>query len=503
MIRLSSFFRNEGRPNGGPSLNGLRRCLIVGSGRAGSAILRDLIDTPEFGLSPIGFLDDNPRKRRVLGAPVLGRTSDLASICRERQVDVVIVAIPGLAALEFNRLVREASAIGVDVRYLPSFLAAIERDAHLTDLRRMRFDRLLHRNEMQVVRSKSRSVAEGKVVLVTGAGGSIGTELCRQIESFKPRALYMLDHDESNLHRLQMELDGKALLDSNRIVIADIRDDSRIRQIFQQVRPQVVFHAAAHKHLPLLELHPCEGVKTNVLGTMQLAEAAVREGTETFILISTDKAADPTSILGATKRLAELIVTLYASGRTKFASVRFGNVLGSRGSFLSVLSEQFESGVPITITHPDVTRFFMTVEEAVGLVIEAASMADSGETFVLDMGDPLRIVDLVHAYADQLHVEMNEASITYTGLRPGEKLSESLFGAGEERIPTAHPKIWATRTPQPPPEMPALLSELFASAAINHADQVRSLLSLLVPGFTPSLPGSLVSALAAPYPDDF
>ncbi len=414
------------------------------------------------------------------------------------------MAIPSLPTSGIRRLAQMAAAAGASVRYLPSFLAAMERDARISDLRRLRIDRLLGRHEVHVVRSASRAMVAGKRVLVTGAGGSIGSELCRQIKGFEPEVIYVLDHDESNLHRLQMQLNGKALLDSDDLIIADIRDRNRMRRLFSALRPQVVFHAAAHKHLPLLERHPCEGVKTNVLGTKHLVEAAIESGVECLILISTDKAADPISVLGATKRLAEMVLQHYSNQGVQLASVRFGNVLGSRGSFLSVLSEQIENGEEITVTHPDVTRFFMTIEEAAGLVIEAAGMASAAETFVLDMGEPVRIVDLVKNYAEQVHLTGDQLRICFTGLRPGEKLNEQLFSDAEERLLTRHPKIWATLPREPGPDFPARLEALCAAAEAERANEVRRLMSELVPEYRPPLAVSAQVALAAaPYPDDY
>jgi FlaA1/EpsC-like NDP-sugar epimerase len=302
-----------------------------------------------------------------------------------------------------------------------------------------------------------------------------------------------------------MQLEGQALLDNDDLIIADIRDAGRIHQIFRAVRPEVVFHAAAHKHLPLLERHPAEGVKSNVLGTKTLVGAALESGVERFILISTDKAADPVSILGATKRIAEMIVQLRAGGATKFASVRFGNVLGSRGSFLAVLSEQIEKGDVVTVTHPDVTRFFMTVEEAVGLVIEAASMAEAGETFVLDMGAPVRIVDLVHSYATQMHLDASKLEIRFTGLRQGEKLNEDLFGKSEERTPTLHPKITATVPRAIASDFADRLDALLFAASANRPPyEIKRYLSLVLPEYSPPHEApSQNGHFAYIYPDDF
>ncbi|HEX9363121.1 MAG TPA: nucleoside-diphosphate sugar epimerase/dehydratase [Candidatus Dormibacteraeota bacterium] len=497
----------SGNAHSGPHAPAAMACLIVGAGQAGRVIARDLRKLPEFGLLPIGFVDDDPARRAVLGLPVLGTLAQLPEVCREHHVDAVVIAIPSLPSIRIRELAERAAEVGAHVRYLPSFVAALERQTLINELRSLRISSLLGRQEMRVVRTDSQAVVAGKRVLVTGAGGSIGSELCRQIKGFGPAGLYLLDHDESNLHRLQMQLEGQALLDNDQLIIADIRDAGRIHQIFRALRPQVVFHAAAHKHLPLLERHPAEGVKSNVLGTKTLVGAALESAVERFILISTDKAADPVSILGATKRIAEMIVQSRAGGATRFASVRFGNVLGSRGSFLAVLSEQIEKGEMVTVTHPDVTRFFMTVEEAVGLVIEAASMAEAGETFVLDMGNPVRIVDLVHSYAAQMHVDTKKLQIRFTGLRQGEKLNEDLFSKSEQRTPTAHPKITATVPPAIAADFADRLDALIFAASANRPPyEIKYYLSHVLPEYRP--PQEVLGEngnghFAYLYPDDF
>jgi FlaA1/EpsC-like NDP-sugar epimerase len=477
--------------------------LIVGAGSAARTLTRDLRRTPDYGLQPVGCLDDDPRVRGMSGIPVLGRLSDLHRIVLEYNIEAVVIAIPSLPAARMHSLVRDAANTGARVRVLPSFLAAMERVARAADMRTVSVSALLGRDERRIMQPAARAALSGARVLVTGAGGSIGQELCRQLRSHYPASLHMLDHDESNLHTLQLELDGEALLDSAEVIIADIRDSARIRQVFHSIRPEVVFHAAAHKHLPLLERHPCEGVKSNVLGTQIVVEAAVEFGAKRFVLISTDKAADPTSILGATKRLAEMVVQANATGPTRACSVRFGNVLGSRGSFLTVLAEQVERGEPVTVTDPEVTRFFMSVEEAVSLVLSAAPMADCGETFVLDMGEPVRIVDLVHRYAEQLHLP--DVQIRYTGLRPGEKLHETLFGADENRLRTVNPAVWATRPPRPPQDFAHRLGDLYAAAADGSNEKVRELLISLIPDYAPLAADSaeLASASVGPYADEF
>jgi FlaA1/EpsC-like NDP-sugar epimerase len=477
------------------------RTLVVGAGEAGRTLARALRRSPNYGLAPIGFLDDAPALKRVTGLPVYRPIQALAEVARAQRADACVVAIPSLPAPRLAAVIEGARAAGLHVRYLPSFLAAVERDARLSDLRQLRVESLLGRSELHVVSEKAARLISGERVLVTGAGGSIGSELCRQISGFGPAALYLLDHDESNLHRLQLEITGSGLLDADEIIIADIRDQRRIDQVFAATRPELVFHAAAHKHLPLLERHPCEAVKSNVRGTHNLVDSAARHGTSRFVLISTDKAADPTSVLGATKRLAELVVQRAAGGTVTLASVRFGNVLGSRGSFLSVLADQIARDEPVTVTHPDVSRFFMTVEEAVGLVLETAAMAEYAETFVLDMGEPVQIVSLVRNYATQLKVP--DVEIKYTGLRPGEKLAEKVFSDAEERVPSAHPKIWATRCREPSADFAWLLNNLYAAADDGDAVCAKELLRLLVPEYLPSdRPETPVSA-GAPYPDGF
>ncbi|HET8594968.1 MAG TPA: nucleoside-diphosphate sugar epimerase/dehydratase [Intrasporangium sp.] len=484
-----------------PSMQRGLRTLIVGAGQAGRALARDLERVEDFGLAPIGFLDDDPNRRVVRHLPVLGTLADLLAVATVQRVDVVLLAIPGLPAQEVRRLAMTAARAGASVRHLPSFIAMLQRDVVGTDLRSLEVGSLIGRPEMHVVSPEVEHTIAGARVLVTGAGGSIGSELCRQVSAFGPARLVMLDHDESNLHRLQLELTGEALLDSDDLIVADIRDAGRMHQVMEEVRPDIVFHAAALKHLPMLERHPCEGVKSNVVGTRNVVRAAVDAGVGRFVLISTDKAADPTSVLGATKRLAEQVVKAAAGERTIVSAVRFGNVLGSRGSLLAILGEQMRNDEPITVTHPEVTRFFMTIEEAVGLVLEAAHLARGGETFVLDMGEPVRIVDLVANYARQLRLP--EAEIRFTGLRPGEKLHETLFSVTEQRRPTVHPRIFSTVTDlERDHELDDDLAPLVEATSRNAATEVKRLLASILDTYTqaPAADGVPIPAL---YPDDY
>ena len=332
--------------------------------------------------------------------------------------------------------------------------------------------RLLGKTTTPVYSPAAKASVAGRKVLVTGAGGSIGSEIVRQLQRLDPECVYMLDQDEGALHALQVELFGHGLLDDDRVVLADIRDGNTLDRLMARIRPDVVFHAAAHKHLPLLERYPAEGIKANVLGTANVVAAAARAGTQVFVNISTDKAAAPSSVLGATKRLAERVTAAHAGGAMKVASVRFGNVLGSRGSFLPTLHWQLGNNLPVTITDPGVTRYFMSIPEAAGLVIEAGEMASSGETYVLDMGQPVRIEDLVRRFATELNVRPH---ITYTGLRPGEKLHEELSDGIETLNPTRHAMISAVRADGPAdPGLLAEVSRLGLAIAVDGDDELRA-----------------------------
>jgi FlaA1/EpsC-like NDP-sugar epimerase len=337
----------------------------------------------------------------------------------------------------------------------------------------------LDRQPQVVYGRTAREFIEGKRILVTGAGGSIGSELVRQLHTMRPGSVSMLDHDESGMHALSVDLHGHGLLDDASTVLADVRDRACMRRLMLQMRPQVVFHAAAHKHLPLLERYPVEGVKTNVLGTLNVVSAAVEAGAERFVNVSTDKAARPSSVLGATKRVAEMAVSAHAETATRVVSVRFGNVLGSRGSFLHSLASQLLNGEAVTVTHPAVTRFFMTIPEAAGLVIEAAALAESSATYVLDMGAPVRILDLIRRFAELSGAAFPEIRIT--GLRPGEKLHEELHDDAEIRLETPHPRIWSMHAKTAAPtDLLERIDALYPLTVSGDVDELlRALRSLL------------------------
>jgi FlaA1/EpsC-like NDP-sugar epimerase len=417
------------------------RLIVFGAGEAGEQIVTALLRNPESPYLPVALIDDDPRKGqlRMRGVPVRGGREQLLDVAKLEGADAVLVAIPSASA----NLVREISAIclsgGLQVRILPAAHELFDGQVGVADIRPLSEADLLGRREIDTDIQAIAGYLAGRTVLVTGAGGSIGSELCRQVIRFGPSRLVMLDRDESALHSVQMSIDGRALLDSRDLVIADIRDRSRLEEVFAEHQPDVVFHAAALKHLPLLEMHPSEAVKTNVHGTVHLLELSVRSGVERFVNISTDKAANPCSVLGWSKRITERL-TAHTSHATDgpFLSVRFGNVLGSRGSVLTAFRAQIEHGGPVTVTDVDVTRFFMTVEEAVQLVIQAGAIGRSGEVLVLDMGEPVRIAEI----AQRLVAQANRPiEIVYTGLRPGEKMHEDLLGTDETDVRPFHPLI--------------------------------------------------------------
>lgn len=418
-----------------------RRALIVGAGEVGRTLAHSMRRDPSSVWEPVAFLDDDPKKRhlRSAGASVLGTSADMAAVAERIQADVLVIGTPIISAETLGTLTAEAAEIGLPVKIVPA-LDEMIGGVHHADLREIEPKDLLGRRPVVTDMTTISSMLVGKTVLVTGAGGSIGAELCRQIAQFDPSELVMLDRDESALHSLLLMMDGTADLGNENMVLADIRDAERMDAVFAAHRPDVVFHAAALKHVNMLENAPDEAYKTNVLGTHNVLEAAHRHGVERFVNISTDKAADPHNVLGYSKRLAEGLTAQKAviAPEGSWVSVRFGNVLGTRGSVLHTFIAQIERGGPVTVTDPGVTRFFMTVGEAVQLVLQAAVVGDSGKALVLDMGVPVEIAHLARQLID---ASGKDVEIVYSGLRPGEKMHEVLFAPGEGASPTAHPLI--------------------------------------------------------------
>ncbi|HSJ22177.1 MAG TPA: nucleoside-diphosphate sugar epimerase/dehydratase [Nocardioidaceae bacterium] len=420
---------------------GGRATLVYGAGDAGRQLVRSMLVTPGSDMRPVGFLDDDRWKQRlrVHGVSVLGGRGDLAAASKT-DAELLVIAAPSAGPGLVRDVSNAAREIGLAVKVLPGVGEMLgRRDISIRDVRDIDVQDLLGRGAVETDVAAIAGYVTGKRVLVTGAGGSIGSELCRQLHTYGPAELIMLDRDESALHAVQLALHGKALLDSSEVVLADIRDRSAIDRVFLDREPEVVFHAAALKHLPMLEQYPSEALKTNVLGTANVLEAAAMVGVERFVNISTDKAADPTSVLGYSKRVAERLTAAIAADTSgTYLSVRFGNVLGTRGSVLTSFASQIANGGPVTVTHPEVTRYFMTAQEAVQLVIQAAAIGDDGEVLILDMGEPVRILDV----AKQLIAQSgSDVDIVFTGLREGEKLHEHLYGSGETGDRPVHPLV--------------------------------------------------------------
>ncbi|TBT82573.1 polysaccharide biosynthesis protein [Propioniciclava sinopodophylli] len=424
------------------------RALIYGAGDAGSQVAK-LVDTavePPYTIA--GYLDDDPTKKflRIRGYRILGRGEDLEGVASQTEAETLILAVSEASPQFLADLDARAKALGLKLVVVPPVREMIDGRVELDKLRQFNVADLLGRRPIKTDLSEIAGYLSGKIVLVTGAGGSIGSELARQLKKLGPAKLLLLDRDESALHAVQLSIYGQGLLDTDDMVLCDIRDSEALMKIFRRHRPEVVFHAAALKHLPMLEQYPDEGWKTNVLGTLNVLDAAHQVGAERFVNISTDKAADATAVLGQTKRLAERLTAHYAelTGRP-YLSVRFGNVLGSRGSVLYAFRAQIERGGPLTVTHPDVTRFFMTIPEACELVLQAGAIGQPGDALVLDMGEPVKIVDVAKRLLEESG--RTDIEITYTGLRHGEKLHEVLFSQGEDHIETQHPLISCVPVP--------------------------------------------------------
>ncbi|WP_200210542.1 nucleoside-diphosphate sugar epimerase/dehydratase [Micromonospora coerulea] len=419
--------------------------LLFGLGNAGQGLLRAMLSDPRGRYLPVGVLDDDPAKRdlRVGGVRVLGGRHDVGTAIRRTGATTLIFSVANADAA-LIRQIREATLrTGAAFKVLPPVRELVDHRITVTDVRDVRISDLLGRRQVVGDLTLTGNGLTGRRILVTGAGGSIGSELCRQIMRADPGELMMLDRDESALHALQMSLHGRALLDGPELILADLRDDAGIKQIIRERRPEIIFHAAALKHLTLLQRHPGEAVKTNVWGTLSVLEAC--RDVARFVNISTDKAADPVSVLGYSKRITERLTAHAAAAYPgTFLSVRFGNVLSSRGSVVTAFQRQIESGQPVTVTHPDVTRYLMTVQEAVHLVLQAAEIGRDGEALVLDMGEPVRIEDLARQMIGQA---ASPVPIIYTGLRPGEKLHEDLLGTGEADVRPLHPLISQVTVP--------------------------------------------------------
>ena len=430
-------------------IDDLKRVLVFGAGDAGAMIAKEMELHPELKYKLIAFMDDSPDKigRKVNGIPILGGVEDVSGIVDKKSIDEIIIAIPSAKPAVINNIYEQCSKTSCKVKILPSMSQLIDETIMLKKIKDVDIEDLLGRDPVMVDLENVAGYLGGKVVLVTGGGGSIGSELCRQIASYGPKRLLMLDNYENNLYSILNELNAKYPELDIVPIIANVRELERLSEIFNEYKPNIIFHAAAHKHVPLMESHPEEAIKNNVFGTWNVASCADKYKADRFVLISTDKAVNPTNVMGATKRIAEMIIQgLNTKSKTEYVAVRFGNVLGSNGSVIPLFKEQIEHGGPVTVTHPDITRFFMTIPEAVQLVIQAGAMAEGGEIFVLDMGEPVKIMDLAKNLIRLSGFEPNEdIDIEITGLRPGEKLYEELLMNEEGLKATRHNKIFVAQ----------------------------------------------------------
>ncbi|MHA6261279.1 polysaccharide biosynthesis protein [Sporosarcina sp. CAU 1771] len=442
-----------------------KRTMIVGAGQAGTMVARQLLQNPESGMKPILFVDDDSAKHglEIFGLKVQKGTIHIPSIVQANQIEKIVIAIPSMSKKDLAKLTKTCLDTGVKTQKIPRIEDLMTGKVSVNDMSDVKIEDLLGRDQVELDLKAIADKLTEKTILVTGAGGSIGSEICRQVSEFRPKRIVILGHGENSIYTIDGEL-RKLVPEETEIIpiIADVQDRMRIFDIVSQYKPDVIYHAAAHKHVPLMESNPMEAVKNNIFGTKNIAEAADTFGVPYFVMISTDKAVNPPNVMGATKRFAEMIVqNLAKESNTKFAAVRFGNVLGSRGSVVPLFKEQIKRGGPITVTDPEMTRYFMTIPEASSLVIQAGTLAAGGEIFVLDMGEPVKIVDLAKNLIKLSGYNEDEIKIEYSGMRPGEKLFEELLNENEIQSGYVFPKIHMGKaTPITKEEMESVIKEL-------------------------------------------
>ena len=484
----ASFFNPAYFPFFNPDREKRKRLLIVGAGDAAEKMLREILDNPRLRYNPVGLLDDDPRKqgRAIHGVPVLGLIDDLENV--PVQFDEILIAIPSARGEDMRKIVELCDRTGKRFRTIPKIGELIEGRITVNSIREVRLEDLAGRQEINLDQERISRFLYGKRILVTGAGGSIGSELVRQISRFEPQVVGLLDFSELNLFQVEQEFRLRLQTLPTESFLTDIRDREALQEVLTRFRPHVIFHAAAYKHVPMQESHPREAVLNNVLGTRNLVELAVEADAERLVLVSTDKAVRPTNVMGATKRVAELFVESM-NGRqvTRFVAVRFGNVFSSSGSVIPLFQQQIAAGGPVTVTHPEVTRYFMSIPEAAQLILQAGAMGEGGEIFILDMGEPIRIVDMARDLIRLHGLEPDkDVLIEFTGLRPGEKLYEELITSGEGIVSTNHKKILVLRGKTL--DAPALLAQiesLLAVARQGDDEAIRRKLRDIVPEYHP------------------
>ena len=475
----------------GTSSKVLKHALIAGAGKAGVLVLNEIRTNANMGIGVIGFVDDNPLKMEtdIQGVPVLGRMEDIPKLADQYAIDEVIIAIPSAGYRDIARILNIARSAQVNTKVLPSLGRLIQEDGIVGQLKDVSFDALLGRQTIKFKREADLNIMkkeiEGKGVLVTGAGGSIGSELCRQVATFNPRLLILLDRYENTLYELEIDLKRKFPNQPILSVVGDILDSVKVNELLRENKVNLVYHAAAYKHVPLMEREPTGAVRNNVFGTLNVAKLAVENHVDKFVLISTDKAVNPANIMGTTKRVAEMIIQgLSGNGSgTKFIAVRFGNVIGSNGSVIPIFRHQIIEGGPVTITHAEATRYFMSISEAVQLVMTAGAMGTGGEIFLLDMGEPIKIIDIATKLINFSGLKPGkDVDIVFTGLRPGEKLHEELYWQGEGIVPTENKKITMLKpNGLYPDRLYAQLKKLEESSDLSNIQGIYTLLKEIVP----------------------
>jgi FlaA1/EpsC-like NDP-sugar epimerase len=503
IIRI--FLTQAGPSNGRFSLSFLssrvsefKRMLIIGAGDAGEKMYRELRDNPNLNYHIVGFVDDDPKKlgMRIHGVPILGGVDELSRLVKKHEIDEILIAISSASGKEMRRIVERCKAAGIKFKTIPGIGELIDGRVSIKTIRDVSYEDLMGRKPVRMEMDKIGNYATGEAVLITGAGGSIGSELCRQIARFDPSPLILLDCAENNLFQVEMEFSRDYPQVEYIPILGNILNSTLLDNIFQTYHPRVVFHAAAYKHVPMMELNPWEAIHNNVQGTQSLLEAVRNYGVERFVFVSTDKAVRPANVMGASKRVGELLTQACSKDdHGRFMSVRFGNVIGSSGSVIPFFQEQIKKGGPVTVTHPEMTRFFMTIPEAAQLILQAGAMGEGGEIFILDMGTPIKIIDLAKDLIRLSGFEPGrDIEIQFTGLRPGEKLYEELITEGEGIVATPHEKIFMLRGNSIQRDvLLSKISDLCQLAAKQNAPKIKEKLKEIVPEYQISSDNSHLS----------
>lgn len=477
------------------------RVLIIGAGAAGEKMLREIMENQQLRYKVVGFIDDDPVKqgRTIHGVSVLGLTEDMPGIVEDKNINEVLIAIPSANGEQLRHIVDICKDCNISYKTLPGIGEIIGGRVSIKALRDVRYEDLLGRQPVELDVTGIRNYLDGQTVLITGCGGSIGSELCRQIVKYKPSALVLVDASEANLFQIQMELQHEYYYHHCHVILGQVQDRPLMASVFQKFHPQVVFHAAAYKHVPMLEINPWQAVTNNIMGSRVVMEMAVEHGVDRFVLVSTDKAVRPTNVMGASKRVAELLLQSFQRNGTKFMAVRFGNVVGSSGSVVPLFRRQIEQGGPVTVTHPDVNRYFMTIPEAAQMIMQAGVMGQVGEIFILRMGTPVKIADMARDLILLSGKEPDkDIKIVFTGLREGEKLFEELITEGEGIVPTEHKKIMVLRSDElkNPDQfrewLSAELNLLYAMALRHDSEAIKKKLHEIVPEYTPQAADSVL-----------